>query len=89
MTQRRAGEGLISLMQRAELAHEGPIDPVPTQELLRPENYLEVGLTADEREIVINFPGDAYTPAHHTTFSPAQARNLARLLLRKAEDCKT
>lgn len=57
-------------------------------EILRPEHYLEIGLTPDGREIVVNFPGDAYTPAHHTVFSADQARGLARLLLRKAEECK-
>jgi hypothetical protein len=56
-------------------------------ELLRPDHYLEIGLTPDGREIVVNFPGDAYTPAHHTIFSPAQARHLAKLLLRKADEC--
>jgi hypothetical protein len=59
-------------------------------EVLRPERYLEVGLTPNEREIVINHP-DLQPDAHgvgHIVFSPAQARHLARLLLRKAEECK-
>lgn len=57
----------------------------PTQELLRPENYLEVGLTPGEREILINIPdvGEQWL-----TFSPAQARHLAKVLLRKADECK-
>lgn len=62
----------------------------PTQELLRPENYLEVGLTPDEREVVINHP-DLHVDAAgigHIVFSPAQARHLAKLLLRKADECK-
>lgn len=57
----------------------------PAQELLRPENYLEVGLSSDEREIVINLP---QTGEQWITFSPAQARHLAKLLLRKADECK-
>jgi hypothetical protein len=58
----------------------------PSQDLLRPENYLEVGLTPDEREIVINHP--AASREGHIVFSPAQARHLAKLLLRKADECK-
>jgi len=62
----------------------------PVQDLLMPENYLEVGLTADEREIVINHP-DVRVDNHgcgHIVFSPAQARHLAKLLLRKADECR-
>jgi hypothetical protein len=55
-------------------------------ELLRPENYLEVGLTADEREIVVNVPVSDGT--HHLVFSADQARRLAKLLLRKADECR-
>jgi hypothetical protein len=66
----------------------GSVRPPLAGELLRPEHYLEIGLTPDGREIVINFPGDEFTPAHHTVFSADQARNLARLLLRKAEECE-
>lgn len=58
------------------------------QELLKPSKYLEVGFTPDEREIIINFPADILTPAHHVVFSPAQARHLAKVLLRKADECK-
>lgn len=62
----------------------------PSQDLLMPQNYLEVGLTADEREIVINHP-DVRVDQNgcgHIVFSPAQARHLAKLLLRKADECK-
>jgi hypothetical protein len=62
----------------------------PTQDLLRPEKYLEVGLTSDEREVVINHP-DLQPDANgvgHIVFSAAQARHLAKLLLRKADECK-
>ena|ERR1700733_3346690 len=67
------------------------IERRPSQELLRPENFLEVGFTPDEREIIINYPVDLATiaaGAGHLVFSPAQARNLAKILLRKAEECK-
>ena len=59
-------------------------------EVLLPEKYLLVGLTPDEREIIINHPNiqtDA-NGAGHIIFSPEQARHLARLLLRKAGECK-
>lgn len=61
----------------------------PSAELLTPENYLEVGLTPDSREVVINHP-DLKPDANgvgHIVFSPAQARHLAKLLLRKADEC--
>lgn len=56
----------------------------PKQEVLRPANYLEVGLSSDEREVIINLPdvGEQWI-----TFSPAQARALAKVLLRKADEC--
>lgn len=62
----------------------------PAQELLRPANYLEIGLTADGREVVINHPDVQVDRAGvgHIVFSPAQARHLAKLLLRKADQCK-
>lgn len=59
-------------------------------EVLLPEKYLEVGLTPDGREVIINHP-DLLPDANgvgHIVFSPEQARNLARLLLRKADLCK-
>ena len=55
-----------------------------------PAKYLEVGLTPDEREVVINHP-DLQPDSRgigHIVFSPAQARDLARLLMRKANECK-
>lgn len=58
-------------------------------EVLLPERYLEVGLTPDQREVLINHP-DIQTDANgcgHIVFSPAQARRLANLLLRKADEC--
>lgn len=50
--------------------------------------FLEIGFTPDEREVLINVPAAGDDTAHHIVFSPDQARNLARLLLRKADECK-
>ena len=55
-----------------------------------PENCLEVGLTPDGREVVINHP-DLQPDANgcgHIVFSPQQARWLAKLLMRKADECQ-
>ncbi len=55
-----------------------------------PEKYLEVGLTPDGREVIINHPVDPETVRlrfGHIVFSPDQARRLAKLLLRKADEC--
>jgi hypothetical protein len=52
--------------------------------------YLEVGLDANN-EIVVNHP-DLKPDANgvgHIVFSPAQARNLAQLLLKNAKDAET
>lgn len=64
-------------------------------ELLPPEKYLMVGLTPDGREIVVNIPmpiadieASLARGGHHIVFSADQARGLARLLLRKADECK-
>ena len=67
---------------------ERTVDNAPRAELLGPEKTLEVGFTPDEREIVINFPADGRDTAHHVVFSPAQARYLAKILMRKASECK-
>lgn len=63
--------------------------------LMGPEKYLEVGLTPDEREIIVNVPmpyndieETIRRHGHHIVFSPDQARSLARLLVRKADECK-
>lgn len=48
-----------------------------------------LGLTLDGREVIINHPDlrpDA-AGCGHIVFSAAQARHLARLLLRKADEC--
>lgn len=68
----------------------------PTRgELLMPEKYLMVGLTPDGREICMNIPmpiadleASLARGGHHIIFSADQARGLARLLLRKADECK-
>lgn len=51
--------------------------------------YLEVGLTEDEREVIINHP-DLQADANgcgHIIFSPEEARGLADLLRKKADLC--
>jgi hypothetical protein len=68
----------------------GKAASMPTQELVHPEHYLEVGLTQDERQVIINHP-DLQVDEHgcgHIIFSPSQAIHLAKLLLRKANECK-
>lgn len=78
----------VPINQVDELCATLPRRPPP--EILRPEHYLEVGLSADEREIIIQLPDPpgADTGSHWITFSPLQARHLARLLMRKAGECK-
>jgi len=54
------------------------------------KGYLEVGLTEDETEVVINHP-DLEPDAKgcgHIVLSSEQARALAHLLLKKADACK-
>jgi hypothetical protein len=66
-------------------------DSVPTDELVIPPYCLEVGLSMDEREVIINHPELTPSPdgcGGHIVFSPEQARSLARLLLQKAQECK-
>jgi hypothetical protein len=58
-------------------------------EVFRPELYLEVGHTPDLREIIVNHPFiEQDARGGHLVFSPEQARRFARLLLRKADECK-
>jgi len=59
-----------------------PLPPPPAQ------GTLQVGLSADETEVIINHP-DLQADAQgngHITFSAQQARDLAALLVRKAMD---
>jgi hypothetical protein len=72
----------------APLIDDGRNGERPTQELLRPEKYLEIGHTPDGCEIIINIPCDPRAPPQHVIFSPAQSRHLAKLLLRKADECR-
>jgi hypothetical protein len=53
------------------------------------EGYLEVG-TNGEGEVVINHPDlkPDKNGVGHIVFSPNQARSLARLLLKKADDAE-
>ena len=56
-----------------------------------PPNCLEVGLSTDETEVIINHPELTPSPdgrGGYLVFSPQQARDLANLLLRKARECK-
>ncbi len=51
--------------------------------------WLEVGLTQDERQVIINHP-ELKTDENgcgHIIFSPDEARALAQLLLKKADEC--
>lgn len=54
------------------------------------KNYLEVGLTEDETEVIINHPDlePDENGCGHIIFSPHEARVLAGLLLKKADECK-
>jgi hypothetical protein len=53
-----------------------------------PKNRLEVGVSADRREVVLNHPDIAVNEhGGYIVFSPAQARSLGNLLLRKADEC--
>ena len=55
-----------------------------------PEGTLMVGLTRDQREVVINHPQllTDKNGAGYIVFSADQARNLANLLLKKADEVK-
>ncbi|MDB6104116.1 MAG: hypothetical protein JWO52_4115 [Gammaproteobacteria bacterium] len=65
--------------------------PVPRAPTI-PPYCLEVGLSMDEREVIINHPELTPNPdgsGGHIVFSPQQARDLAKLLLQKAKECKS
>ena len=52
---------------------------------------LDVGLSMDECDVIINHPELTPSPdgrGGHIVFSPQQARDFAALLLRKARECK-
>lgn len=53
-----------------------------------PKGYLIVGLTEDGKEVIVNHPDidPDKDGVGYITFSPEQARNLARLLLEKAHE---
>jgi hypothetical protein len=51
------------------------------------EGYLEVGITPDTHEVIINLDRDR-NGIGHIVFSPRQARMLARLLNKKARDAE-
>ncbi len=67
----------------ADLAQEIERDDAP------PAGYLQVGLSPDCREVIVNHP-DLQPDANgvgHLVFSPDQARTFAHLLLAKADKC--
>jgi len=52
------------------------------------EGVLEVGLTSDETSVVLNHPQiEQDEHGGHIIFSPQQAQEFARLLLKKAGEC--
>ena len=60
------------------------------EQLQRIEHVLEVGLSADKREVIVNHPALIHDErGGYIVFSPAQARALAELLLKKAAECKS
>ena len=68
----------------------GRVDPLYDGSLLRgemgqPAGQLVVGMTPDERLVVMQFTD----PAWFIEFTPAEARNLAHLLWKKAAECKS
>lgn len=89
MNKLRSAQDLKDFAARG-VAAQRAVDQAILGAVLPPENYLEVGHTEDMREIVINHPNLMVdrNGAGHIVFSPAQARALARLLLRKADECK-
>lgn len=51
---------------------------------------LEVGLSSDERDVVVNHPEMIPSPGGrggHIVFTPTQARDFATLMLKKASEC--
>ena len=75
-------------MSDLERRLQASLSPRPAAELLMPEKYLEVGFTPDEREVLVNFPATSIDTAHHVVFSAEQALRFAKLLIRKAMECK-
>lgn len=56
-----------------------------------PPGCLEVGISADEREIIVNHPEMIPSPdgrGGHIVFSPQQALDFAETMLRKIAECK-
>jgi hypothetical protein len=58
-------------------------------DLLKPARYLEVGFTPDMRHVMVNHPFMVQDErGGHIVFTPAEARALGNLLLRKADECE-
>lgn len=56
-----------------------------------PNNMLEVGLTDNEMEVLVNHPEMLTVPGvkgGHIIFSPKQAVDFGQLMIRKAGECK-
>jgi hypothetical protein len=71
-TKTRSGRVFERMQPREELPTDAP-----------PAGCLMVGINPDRMEVVINLDRDR---TGHITFSPDQARYLARLLITKADD---
>lgn len=55
-----------------------------------PNNALEVGLSRDLREVIVNHPEMTPTPGGkggHIVFTPQQAKEFAALMAQKASEC--
>jgi hypothetical protein len=74
--------------------NNGDMGEFPEEDIVRTEppglepGALQIGITEDYRDVIINHP-DLHPDVNgvgHIIFSPEQAKNLARLLLEKAED---
>lgn len=65
---------------------------LPTQQPQNLDKYqLEVGITPDGREVIVNHPEMEPNPSGsggHIVFSPQQARDFAALMVQKAGECR-
>lgn len=79
---RNATEQIDKLMQELKSRENRAVDKV--------EGFLEVGLSEDQREVVVNHPDlkPDENGVGHIVFSPNQARNIAHTILRKATEAE-
>jgi hypothetical protein len=76
---------VMGLEQVHRATEAGPVEVAPL-----PNYILEVGLSENLREVILNHPEMTPTPGGvggHIIFSPLQARALGALLIRKAFEC--